>query len=63
MGDDNEGADDRQGAQEEKLKKLSNPLPWLFSKVSYQIRSAHIRRRNKPSSKVSQSTFMKLALF
>ncbi|PPQ73911.1 hypothetical protein CVT26_006659, partial [Gymnopilus dilepis] len=55
MGDDDEGADDRQGAQEEKLKNISNPLPWLFSKVSYQIRSAHIRRRNKPSSKANWS--------
>ncbi|KAJ7494716.1 armadillo-type protein [Mycena galericulata] len=24
-----------------------NPLPWLFSKLSYQIRSAHIARRNR----------------
>ncbi|OCH91059.1 hypothetical protein OBBRIDRAFT_887230 [Obba rivulosa] len=26
------------------------PLPWLFSKLSYQARSAHIARRNKASS-------------
>ncbi|KAJ7650292.1 armadillo-type protein [Roridomyces roridus] len=26
-----------------------NPLPWLFSKLSYQIRSAHIARRNRAS--------------
>jgi U3 small nucleolar RNA-associated protein 20 len=24
-----------------------NPLPWLFSKLSYQMKSAHISRRNK----------------
>ncbi|KAJ6531776.1 armadillo-type protein [Mycena capillaripes] len=27
-----------------------NPLPWLFSKLSYQIRSAHIARRNRSFS-------------
>ncbi|KAJ7756392.1 armadillo-type protein [Mycena maculata] len=27
-----------------------NPLPWLFSKLSYQIRSAHIARRNRTFS-------------
>ncbi|KAJ7637747.1 armadillo-type protein [Mycena polygramma] len=27
-----------------------NPLPWLFSKLSYQIRSAHIARRNRSQS-------------
>ncbi|KAJ7227174.1 armadillo-type protein [Mycena pura] len=26
-----------------------NPLPWMFSKLSYQIRSAHIARRNRSS--------------
>jgi U3 small nucleolar RNA-associated protein 20 len=31
----------------------SNPLPWLFSKLSYQVRSAHIGRRNRSSSIVS----------
>ncbi|KAJ7127009.1 armadillo-type protein [Mycena epipterygia] len=29
-----------------------NPLPWLFSKLSYQIRSAHIARRNRTFSAV-----------
>jgi U3 small nucleolar RNA-associated protein 20 len=29
-----------------------NPLPWLFSKLSYQIRSAHIGRRNRSFSAV-----------
>ncbi|KAJ7475832.1 armadillo-type protein [Mycena latifolia] len=31
-------------------KKDLNPLPWLFSKISYQIRSAHIARRNRSFS-------------
>ncbi|KAJ6513279.1 hypothetical protein C8R45DRAFT_857772 [Mycena sanguinolenta] len=39
--DDEEAADD---------KKDLNPLPWLFSKLSYQIRSAHIARRNRSLS-------------
>lgn len=30
-----------------------HPLSWLFSKLSYQARSAHIARRNKSSSPVS----------
>ncbi|KAJ7104174.1 armadillo-type protein, partial [Mycena belliarum] len=36
-------------------KKALNPLPWLFSKLSYQIRSAHITRRNRSSSKPNWS--------
>ncbi|KAF8901183.1 armadillo-type protein, partial [Gymnopilus junonius] len=52
---ENEDADAHQGGNEEKLKNLSNPLPWLFSKLSYQIRSGHIARRNKPTSKVNWS--------
>lgn len=32
--------------------KQLNPLPWLFSKLSYQIRSAHIARRNRSFSSV-----------
>jgi U3 small nucleolar RNA-associated protein 20 len=30
----------------------TNPLPWLFSKLSYQIKSAHIERRKRSSSPV-----------
>jgi U3 small nucleolar RNA-associated protein 20 len=30
-----------------------NPLAWLFSKLSYQIRSAYIARRNRSASNVS----------
>lgn len=29
-----------------------NPLPWLFSKLSYQVRSAHMGRRNRSFSAV-----------
>ena len=39
-------------ANEGQLKELSNPLPWLFSKLSYQIRSAHIARRSRANAKV-----------
>lgn len=35
--------------------KDRNPLPWLFSKLSYQARSAHISRRNRTFSGVSNS--------
>ena len=34
------------------LKDSTNPLPWLFSKVSYQIKSGHIARRSKAIGKV-----------
>ncbi|KIJ51368.1 hypothetical protein M422DRAFT_203512 [Sphaerobolus stellatus SS14] len=35
---------------EDKLENIkSNPLPWLFSKLSYQARSAWLARRNKPT--------------
>ncbi|KAK7030946.1 U3 snoRNP protein [Paramarasmius palmivorus] len=40
-GDEEEHADSDAG---------TSPLPWLFSKLSYQVRSALIARRNKPSS-------------
>ncbi|KAF9479084.1 hypothetical protein BDN70DRAFT_879151 [Pholiota conissans] len=56
---DNEGAEagvnskDVHGA--ENSKELSNPLPWLFSKLSYQIKSGHIARRSKASSKPNWS--------
>jgi U3 small nucleolar RNA-associated protein 20 len=36
----------------EKDPKRMDPLPWLFSKLSYQIKSAHIERRNRSSSAV-----------
>jgi U3 small nucleolar RNA-associated protein 20 len=30
-----------------------HPLPWLFSRLSYQLKSAHIARRNRSTSNVS----------
>jgi U3 small nucleolar RNA-associated protein 20 len=36
----------------EKESKSMDPLPWLFSKLSYQIKSAHIERRNRSSNAV-----------
>ncbi|KAL0955556.1 hypothetical protein HGRIS_001795 [Hohenbuehelia grisea] len=32
-----------------------NPLPWLFSKLSYQIKSAHIARRNRSRASANWS--------
>ncbi|KAJ7066948.1 armadillo-type protein [Mycena amicta] len=43
---DQEGDDVQEGEDD---VKNSNPLPWLFSKLSYQIRSSHIARRNRSS--------------
>lgn len=34
---------------------LNNPLPWLFSKLSYQARSAWLARRNRSIGKVRDS--------
>ena len=42
-----------EGPAEGENEKERHPLPWLFSKLSYQARSAHITRRNKSSSHVS----------
>ncbi|KAF9555058.1 hypothetical protein CPC08DRAFT_643460 [Agrocybe pediades] len=42
-------------AGDEKLKSLGNPLPWLFSKISYQIKSGHIARRSKAAAKANWS--------
>lgn len=41
----------------EKDQKELNPLPWLFSKLSYQIKSAHIARRNRAFSTVRPLLF------
>jgi U3 small nucleolar RNA-associated protein 20 len=51
---DNE-ADEGTKVDEEKSKNL-NPLPWLFSKLSYQVKSAHIARRSR--AKCSVSSFL-----
>ena len=43
---------ENESSGEDKLKHLNNPLPWLFSKLSYQVRSGHIARRNRAACKV-----------
>ncbi|KJA28736.1 hypothetical protein HYPSUDRAFT_617773 [Hypholoma sublateritium FD-334 SS-4] len=53
---DNEGLAGNGGARApppdgDGLKDLNNPLPWLFSKISYQIKSGHIARRSKAIGK------------
>ncbi|KAK1236291.1 U3 snoRNP protein [Marasmius sp. AFHP31] len=48
--------DDDNEEKEEERPGHGNPLPWLFSTLSYQIRSALITRRNKPSHKANWST-------
>ncbi|KAF7327783.1 DRIM domain-containing protein [Mycena kentingensis (nom. inval.)] len=42
--DEDEDGDTKSGAAGN-----PNPLPWMFSKLSYQIRSSHIARRNRSS--------------
>lgn len=48
----NEATRDSQQQDGEGLQDLTNPLPWLFSKISYQIKSGHIARRSKAIGKV-----------
>jgi U3 small nucleolar RNA-associated protein 20 len=43
---------ENESLSEDKLKNLNNPLPWLFSKLSYQVKSGHIARRNRAACKV-----------
>ncbi|KAF8622933.1 hypothetical protein AX15_006611 [Amanita polypyramis BW_CC] len=50
---ENNGEDDDiegESGVNENATKQSDPLPWLFTKLSYQVRSAHIARRNKSES-------------
>ena len=44
--------EDDSSSEDKKLKHLTNPLPWLFSKLSYQVKSGHIARRNRAACKV-----------
>ncbi|KAI0090560.1 armadillo-type protein [Irpex rosettiformis] len=49
--EDEEGeADDNEQVDKDTDEPKRHPLAWLFSKLSYQARSAHIARRNKSSS-------------
>jgi U3 small nucleolar RNA-associated protein 20 len=45
--------DEATGDKMEAESQSHDPLPWLFSKLSYQIKSAHIARRNRTFSSVS----------
>ena len=49
-------------SSEDKLKQLNNPLSWLFSKLSYQVKSGHIARRNRAACKV-RSLFARNLIF
>lgn len=40
-----------------------HPLPWMFSKVSYQVRSALIAKRKHPSGRVSLPICFSFALY
>jgi U3 small nucleolar RNA-associated protein 20 len=42
-------------ADDERGKTMDQPLPWLFSTLSYQIRSAHIARTSRAVTKVRVS--------
>lgn len=53
-GSDEEEDDEAEDGEEEEKEPLTrHPLSWLFSKLSFTARSAHIARRNKPFSAVS----------
>lgn len=44
--EDDEGGENERG-ELSKLERIKRaPLPWLFSKLSYQVRTAHLKRRN-----------------
>lgn len=49
---DDEALEDNLNSKKDK-GAVQNPLPWLFSKMSYQARSAHIARRNRTTADVS----------
>jgi U3 small nucleolar RNA-associated protein 20 len=52
--DESDGVEDlAEGESEHEEVHGDNPLAWLFSKLSYQIRSAYIARRNRSASNVS----------
>ena len=52
MLDDEAALVDGQRPQDDKGSKGNNPLPWLFSKLSYQVKSGHIARRSRSATKV-----------
>jgi U3 small nucleolar RNA-associated protein 20 len=50
---ENEDGDEDDEEREHEEVNGDNPLAWLFSKLSYQIRSAYIARRNSSTNSVS----------
>jgi len=50
--DDSALEEDGEDIEETRNDAVRDPLPWLFSKLSYQVKSAHIARRNKALSAV-----------
>ncbi|KAG1788657.1 armadillo-type protein [Suillus plorans] len=46
-GESDDSAEQSKPTQMSREKSSQDPLPWLFSKLSYQARSAHIARRNR----------------
>ncbi|KAG2102831.1 armadillo-type protein [Suillus discolor] len=46
-GESDDSAEQSKPTQTSREKRSQDPLPWLFSKLSYQARSAHIARRNR----------------
>ena len=56
IGDDWDNLEGMEPEPQNKLESIrSNPLPWLFSKLSYQARSAWLARRNRPIGQVSNN--------
>jgi len=57
---DIESEDDDRDDEEHEHEEVNgdNPLAWLFSKLSYQIRSAYIARRNRPANSVSEALYL-----
>jgi U3 small nucleolar RNA-associated protein 20 len=47
--EEEDSGEDADASRTDEMKK-QNPLPWLFSTLSYQVRSAHIARRNRTFS-------------
>ena len=53
---------ENESSSDDKFRLLNNPLPWLFSKLSYQVKSGHIARRNRAACKV-RSLFLRNLIF
>lgn len=58
-GESDDSAEQSKPTQMSREKSSQDPLPWLFSKLSYQARSAHIARRNRGNAPVSSVNAIK----